>query len=53
MVWVWGSDVPEKHIIFLLVPIFAVVDRGSVGLDVFFSVIGGRTIADGAILRNS
>lgn len=41
---------PEKHIIFLFVPIFAVVDRGNAGLaGIFFSVIVGRVIAEGAM----
>ena len=45
------SSIPEKHIIFLLVPMLAVEERARVGLEaIFFSTIGGRVIAVGAIL---
>lgn len=39
---------PEKQMIFLFVPMFAVVLRGKVGR-AFFSVIGVIAIADGAM----
>ena len=43
--------IPEKHIIFLFVPMFAVDDRANVGRDaIFFSIIGSRLTAMGAMV---